>query len=56
MGLFYGYVFFIGFLLWLVLRFFKSTVSLPQVWCTYGEKARGCGVWVRGYMPARHLA
>jgi len=34
--LFYGYVGVIGLAVWSALRYFKSTVSLSQIWCTYG--------------------
>lgn len=34
--LFYGYVGVVGLALWAVLKYFKSTISLPQIWCTYG--------------------
>ena len=37
---FYGYVGLIGLALWAMLKWwFKSDVSLPQVWCTYGAPA-----------------
>ena len=34
--LFYGYVGVIGLAVWSALRYFKSSVSLSQIWCTYG--------------------
>lgn len=36
MGLFYGYVSIVGLALWGALRWFKSNISLAQVWCAYG--------------------
>ena len=38
--LYYGYIGVIGVAVWAVLKYFKSGVSLPQVWCTYGAAAR----------------
>ena len=36
--LFFGYVWILGAILFVLLKFvFKSEVSLPQIWCTYGE-------------------
>ena len=36
--LFFGYVWILGAILFLALKFaFKSEITLPQVWCTYGE-------------------
>jgi hypothetical protein len=36
-AVFYGYVGVIGLALWAMMKWwFKSDVSLPQVWCTYG--------------------
>mmetsp|Transcript_20602 Transcript_20602/g.62044 ORF Transcript_20602/g.62044 Transcript_20602/m.62044 type:complete len:370 (+) Transcript_20602:203-1312(+) len=34
--LYYGYVGVIGLAVWAVLKYFKSAVSLAQVWCIYG--------------------
>ena len=36
MGLFYGYVSVLGLLLWAILKWCGSNVSLPSVWCIYG--------------------
>ena len=36
--LFYGYVGVVGLALWAVLKFFKSTIGLAQIWCTYGAQ------------------
>ena len=41
--LFYGYVGVIGLAVWSALRYFKSSVSLSQIWCTYG--ANGLLPW-----------
>ena len=39
---FYGYVGLIGLALWAMMKWwFKSDVSLPQVWCTYGACSAG---------------
>lgn len=35
-ALFYGYVGAVGFVIWAVLRWFKSAVTLPEIWCIYG--------------------
>ena len=36
---FYGYVGVIGLALWAMMKWwFKSDVTLPQVWCTYGVR------------------
>lgn len=35
-GMYYGYVFVIGLLLWLLLYCMKSDMKLSQVWCIYG--------------------
>ena len=36
---FYGYVGVIGLALWAMMKWwFKSDVTLPQVWCTYGAR------------------
>lgn len=35
--LYYGYIGVIGVAVWAVLKYFKSGVSLAQIWCTYGE-------------------
>ena len=37
--LYYGYIGVIGVAVWAVLKYFKSGVSLPQIWCTYGARA-----------------
>lgn len=37
--LYYGYIGVIGVAVWAVLKYFKSGVSLPQIWCTYGAAA-----------------
>lgn len=37
--LYYGYIGVIGVAVWAVLKYFKSGVSLPQIWCTYGATA-----------------
>jgi len=42
--LFYGYVGVIGLAVWSALRYFKSTVSLSQIWCTYGALASAAAV------------
>ena len=34
--LFYGYVGVVGLAVWSALRYFKSSVALSQIWCTYG--------------------
>lgn len=36
MGLFYGYVGFVGLVCFAVLKYFKSSASLPMIWCIYG--------------------
>lgn len=36
MGLFYGYVGAVGLILFAVLKYFKSSASLPMIWCIYG--------------------
>lgn len=36
MGLFYGYVGIVGLVLFAVLKYFKSSASLPMIWCIYG--------------------
>ena len=38
--LFYGYVGVVGLALWALLKYFKSAVSLAQIWCTYGAALR----------------
>ena len=38
--LFYGYVGVVGLALWALLKYFKSAVSLAQIWCTYGALLR----------------
>lgn len=34
--LYYGYIGVIGAAVWAVLKYFKSAISLAQIWCTYG--------------------
>ena len=36
MGLFYGYVGVVGLVCFAVLKYFKSSASLPMIWCIYG--------------------
>lgn len=36
MGLFYGYVGVVGLVVFAVLKYFKSSASLPMIWCIYG--------------------
>lgn len=36
MGLFYGYVGVVGLALYLLLRWYKASIGLAQVWCAYG--------------------
>lgn len=38
--LYYGYVGVVGLAVWGVLKYFKSAVSLAQVWCIYGTQHR----------------
>ena len=43
--LFYGYVGVIGLAVWSALRYFKSSVALSQVLCTYGASLTPAAAW-----------
>jgi hypothetical protein len=43
-GVFYGYVFVLSLLLWLVLRYFRSDMRLVNMYCVYGEMQSLCNV------------
>lgn len=36
-GIFYGYVFGLSFILWLVLRYLRADMKLVDMFCVYGE-------------------
>ena len=40
-AVFYGYVFLLGFLLFLVLKYFKSAMQLFNIFCIYGVPGGG---------------
>jgi hypothetical protein len=38
-GIFYGYVFVLSLVLWLVLRYLRADMRLVNMFCVYGERA-----------------